>query len=138
MTIKYYHGTSEYLNVGDYLIPRPSNLLNNEKVVFSTDIFEVALMFINKWGNDDMELGSINNQFYIRETYVNAFGNVFKLNKGFVYIVSPETFVSDERLEMKNEFISYEKVKILERIEIKNIMKEIVKSGMFKIKYCYK
>src|SRR5437867_1330327 len=98
-----YHGSSHNIKV---LEPRPSKILDNEKAVFATDSKILAVAFIPKWSDCDIDIGYYKGHLYCCEQYPKAF-NLFTNIKGYVYTVDKNQFISDERLGMKNhEFIS--------------------------------
>ena len=67
--LRFYHGSMFELNVGDFLEPRSSRVLNGEKAVFATLFSPISLLFIPKWGNDDIEQGAYLSIFYLYPTY---------------------------------------------------------------------
>lgn len=124
----YYHGSPTKL---EKLEPRPSFVINNESAVFATDKRYLALVFIAKANDQDIELGFINNKPYILEQYPGAFDKFLKKKSGYIYYLDPKQFKQDKRLGMYNhEFISYNPVNILKTEKIKDIYEELVKSEL--------
>ena len=123
---KYYHG-SKFKIDSKYLEPRASRVIDNEKAVFATNNRAFALMFINKWNDSQIQLGSIGGSLYCLEMHPNTF-NLLK-GSGYIYGLSPSYFSTDKRLGMKKvEFISKKRVTILKVIKIKDALAEIKKS----------
>lgn len=132
----YYHGSNYELNVGDYLEPRSSKVINNEKAVFSTNNRLLAIIFIAKHTNDDFEFGFYNGKLYMMEQYPDAFK--IKLGKvsGWVYYLNKKPFKKDQRLGLKNsEFISRKKEKIIKKEYIKDVYKALKKSTLIMITF---
>lgn len=99
----YYHGSKIQLNT---IEPRPSKVVNNEKVVFATNNKWLSIAFIAKFTDNDIEIGVTNDVLYLCEQYENAFK--FLKCSGYVHYVDEKYFQPDDRLGMKNhEFISH-------------------------------
>lgn len=127
-----YHGSSHKINV---LEPRPSRVIDNEKAVFATNSKTLAVAFIPKWSDCDLDLGYHHNILYCIEQYPAAFDKL-KGVTGFVYTVDGSYFVSDERLGMKqHEFISKTEVPVLSTEIINDVYDYIKKSNMCMITY---
>lgn len=123
----YYHGSLHLIE--KYLVPHASFVLNGKKAVFASNERIVALIFIAKWSDRDIEFGFHGGKKYLIERYPKAF-NLFKTD-GYLYHVDSSDFKSDARLGMKNaEFICSHKVKILNTEYIKNVWNEIKKSDV--------
>jgi hypothetical protein len=119
-----FHGTSEPIQ-GNYLLPKPSQVLQGEEAVFATNRFDFAVLFIAKWTDRDFEFGIVNGKAYCMEMYPNAF-DILKKASGVVYLVQEEYFKTDERLGMKNhEFISKQKVPIDSYVKVGNVWEEL-------------
>jgi gamma-glutamylcyclotransferase (GGCT)/AIG2-like uncharacterized protein YtfP len=120
-----YHGSSHRIKV---LKPRSSNVINGEKAVFATNSKDLAVFFIAKTSDCDIELGYYAGQLYAVEQYPNAF-NLLKNVSGYVYSVDSKLFHSDSRLGMqKHEFICKKAVKVLKTEIIKNVYEYLIKS----------
>ncbi len=120
----YYHGSKT--KIEGYLKPMPSRVIDNEKAVFATPSKTLALIYSCKWNDSDIELGRVNGKLVIREQYPNAF-DLLK-NDGYIYEFSSDGFQTDKRLGMKNdEFINYNKVKILKTYKVSNVLTQIKK-----------
>lgn len=129
MSIKYYyHGSSTDIK-DKYLSPMPSKVLGGEKAVFATNDLYVALLFIPKWSDCDVEFGYYRGQSFIGEHYPGAFDKIFLNKDGYIYYVNSKNFENDERLGLKNiEFISKKKTAILKKKYIKDVFAELKKS----------
>ena len=115
-----YHGSNRRLKT---LQPRPSQIIDKEAAVFATQYPFLAVAFIAKWGDTEIELGFVNGRPYIFERKPNAF-KVLRNTKGYLYEVSGKGFHNDSRLGMpKSEFICDTSVKIKKTTQIKNIFK---------------
>jgi hypothetical protein len=121
----YYHGSNVNIK-GEYLLPYPNKIVNNSKVVFATDEKWIALISIPKFCNEECEYGHVNGVRFITFKSIVEF-NKLKKSSGYLYKVSNMQFQQDTRLGMINhEFISYNKVKIISREEIKDIYQELL------------
>lgn len=124
-----FHGTSKAIE-GNYLIPKPSYVLEGEEAVFATNRFDFAVLFSANWTDKDFEFGIVNGKAYCMEMYPNAF-DILRKASGIVYLVEKEYFGSDERLGMKDhEFISKQKVHINSFVKIPNIWEELISKSM--------
>lgn len=122
----YYHGTIARLNVGDVLNPAKSSLLNQEKVVFATNMKSIALIFIPRWGNKDFNLSVANGKIILKEKYSGAFEKIFAKAKGVIAYVSPSEFQRDKRLGMyDNEFISKDSVTVKKVENVDNVWERL-------------
>ena len=121
----YYHGSSVD-NIAE-LEPRTSRVLSNEKAVFATPERDVALTFAAPWRDSDIEHGSVNGQFYMREKYPNAFQKIYGNKPGYIYSFKEDGFASDPRLT-KSERINKNKVAVLNKEAIQDILAELKKS----------
>lgn len=127
-----YHGTSHDVNS---LEPRPSKVLENEKAVFATDSKDLAVIFIPRWNDCDMDLGYHRGVLYCSEQYPNAFDKL-KNVKGYIYTVDKDKFSSDSRLGMKkHEFICKDSVPIIKKEIIDDAYTYLKKSTICMISY---
>lgn len=131
----YYHGSNTLIN--DWLEPRPSQVVDMEKVVYATNIKWLSLAFIPRASDADIEIGFINFKPYILEQYPGAF-ELFNCS-GYVYHVNRQCFQTDKRLGMFcHEFISHKFVPILYTEKINNVHDELKKHDVtmigFKVK----
>lgn len=119
-----YHGSGIALNIGEYLKPNPSNILNGESMVFATDDYSLAMFFVRQWSKNDFYLGyNKNDNLTMTETYPNQFNKMFQGQSGYIYVVSKKDFSRDKRLGMyDHEFISRNSVKILDRVFIQDTL----------------
>lgn len=117
-----YHGSSARID-GDYLLPRPSAVVNGEKVVFATPDRTLALTFAGRqWSDDDLELGYVNGQLTLEERSAGRFEAVYNRVEAYIYTVDATSFHQDMRLGMyKHEWISDSAVKIQEREYVPNV-----------------
>lgn len=103
------------------LEPRPSSILQEEKVVFATSERWMALAFATRFGGRDIDLGVAEGIPYLAEAKPDAFEQL-KKRDGYLYKVYVQGFCSDPRLGMANrEFINREAVPILEQEYIPNV-----------------
>ena len=117
MTKYYYHGSQS--NIKDYLKPRPSSAINNEKAVFATNLKWLAVFFGTKHSGNDIQSGFYGDTPYLEEVYPGAF-DLLKVSV-YLYYVNEDQFKSDTRCGLQGcEFISKKKVKILKKVKIKN------------------
>ncbi len=125
-----YHGSDKELEV---LEPRASKVIENEKAVFATPDRWMAIVFIPKWTDSDIELGFVNDAPYIKEMYKNAFDKL--KGEGYIHTVKSTGFKIDERLGMQGEeFIRKAKVSV-ESVEfVDDILGELKKSKVKMIK----
>jgi hypothetical protein len=127
----YYHGSPILIDKSKdgcrYLETKFSKILGGQKAVFATNSKEMAILFIPKWTDADIDFGTSNGVFYCMEQYPGAFKLLKK--SGYLYEVPTKPFKSDNRLGIKkHEFISKDKVKIAKYTKIKNAYKELEKS----------
>lgn len=128
----YYHGSSHDLTV---LKPKSSRVIEGEDAVFATDSSDLAVIFIPKWNDCDLDLGYHHNILYVMEQYPGAFEKLKNVS-GFLYSVDPEQFGTDHRLGMqKHEFISKQPVKIVKTEKISSVYKFLKDSSMNMITY---
>jgi hypothetical protein len=126
-----YHGSNKKL---DCLSPSPSKVINGENAVFATNRRWLALCFIAKFEDSDIELGYINGIPYIEELKENAFESL-KV-PGYIYTVPSNNFISDDRLGIQNmEFISTVETNIVETEEIDDVYKELKNTEVYMIPY---
>jgi len=122
-----YHGSPVKLSV---LEPRSSKVIDGEKAVFATDEKWIAMAFIPRWTDDDINLGFHSDGkttvAYLAEMRENAF-DVFKTS-GYVYSVNSAGFIGDPRLGLRgHEFINKSTVKVKEAEHIVDIWTELRK-----------
>lgn len=79
------------------LQPHPSRVMDGEVVVFASQYRDVAISFLVPWTDKDIEQGSVNGKFYMKEMYPGAFER-FRGKAGSIYIVSADGFKKDSRL----------------------------------------
>ena len=129
-----FHGTRHSFD-GEMIKPQKSKVVNDEKVVFATDVFDVAVVFIADWNDNDFEFGHYSNEehYELKEKYPNAFFKKFHGVSGWVHTIHPDDFNPDPRLGMKSEFISKEPVRILTSRRISNVHRFLKKSKKVKI-----
>lgn len=131
----YYHGSTHKLNI---LKPRNSKVIDNEKAVFATNNKDIAVIFIPKWTDCDIDLGFYKGIPYASEQYPDAF-NKLKDVSGYLYYVPKDKFNSDNRLGMKrHEFICRDNVKVQKTEEIKDVYKYLKKSSINLVTYSEK
>lgn len=127
-----YHGSLHNIKILD---PKPTKVLEGEDAVFATDSKALAVIFIPKWNDCDIDLGYHNNILYCLEQYPDAF-NLFKNISGYVHVVSSKQFMSDDRLGMKHhEFISKKKVPVISVEKIDNVYEYLIRSDICMITY---
>lgn len=122
-----YHGSPFDL---DFLKPHPSNVVNNEKVVFATNKKTFALLFLSKWSGRDFDLSRYGNNLPLSfiELRPGALNETFDGKSGYIYKVDGSLFASDDRLGMKNnEFIAKKRVPIIKKEFVKDILKSLKK-----------
>ena len=126
-----YHGS---LKKYDILKPFKSSLINDEPVVFATNKKWIALCFIIKFKDSDIEVGFINDTPYIMELKKNAF-DIFK-TKGFIHKVNKKGFKSNKNLGLKGtEFINKSRVKVIDSEEIDDVYMALKNTEVFLIPY---
>jgi hypothetical protein len=126
----YYHGSIFDIDKSKTINPSKSAVLNQEKVVFATNKRFIALVFIPRWGDDDIRFGKINGRWYVKENKYRAFESIFYNVSGYIYHVDSSNFHTDSRLSLKgSEFISKTPVPILKKEFIKNVWNELQKSS---------
>src|SRR5690606_8964216 len=76
------------------------------------------------WTDDDLELGSVNGQDYLKEKYPQAFEKIFGSRVGYVHVLPDGSFSSDPRL-MPSERISKENVKVEKVKKISDLLKAL-------------
>lgn len=122
---RYYHGSSALIK--DYLLPHPAGVLNGASAVFATNTRWLALVFIPRHTDADLDIGFAAGIPYIAEQYAGA----FKLLKasGYIYEVSPRGFHSDPQLGMQHhEFINPRKVRILRKEYVPDVLAALKKT----------
>ena len=126
-----YHGSNVEVNE---LVPK-KHFLSDEPVVFGTPSKAMALAHLARWTDDDFELGSINEEpLVLKEKYPNAFEEIFRGQKGYIYSVDPEGFESKPNL-MRQERVSFESPEILSVEEIDDVLKALEQSDLVLKKY---
>lgn len=128
----YYHGSSHKVQT---LLPRPSKVIEGEEAVFATDSKDLAVVFIPKWNDCDLDLGYHHNILYVAEQYPGVFEKL-KGTSGYLYSVDSKQFKNDHRLGMQmHEFISKDPVNILKTEKIQDVYQYLEKSLMNMITY---
>lgn len=121
----YYHGSKQKIDV---LLPKPSKVVNMEKVVFATDTIWLSIFFISDARDADIELGFVKGKPYILEQYEGAFDKYLKNVSGYIYYLDKSSFDTDSRLGLQNhEFISKTKVSIVKTVKVNNLYKQLKK-----------
>jgi len=129
-----YHGSN--FKIEKYLEPIESKILDGDKAIFASYYRYLILAFLGKkWSNKDLELGSYKFKTYLVEKRPNAFEDIYKGQKGYMYEVSKSGFKKDERICNKVERIKTTKSKIKNTYEIKDLLEELIKSDILMIKY---
>lgn len=128
-----FHGSKNHID--GHIEPRPSRVINNEFAVFATDDKALSAVFIPKWSDCDLSLGYSDGILYCMEMYPDAF-NLLKGVSGYIYTLSMDGFVTDERLGMKNhEFINVDKVPIIDTEQINDVYEYLLESHICLIKF---
>ena len=115
------------------LEPRPSHVLEGELAVFGTPDRDVALSFSAPWRDDDIQLGSVNGQLYMREQYLGAFVKIFKGKSGIVYSLDGE-FSEDPRLT-RFERIARVPTKVTNAEEIPDILEALQQTKFLMLRH---
>jgi hypothetical protein len=108
-----FHGSKNELSS---LIPFPSHL-SDKPVVFAGKLW-VALSFIPKWNDNDIEHGTINGIPTIKSKNKNA-QDLFNTS-GFIYVLPNEKFTQTKEIA-GYEFISYAEVPVIKTFKIDNV-----------------
>lgn len=126
---KYLYHSSHKNIKGNYLLPFYSPLVK-KKVVFATHIKAMTLKFAGeKWTDNDFSSGRIRGIEYMMPRHKDA---VKKLDThGYIYTISSEGFYKINN----REWIKEEKVKILRRRKIKNVLNALKRHGVKIPKY---
>jgi len=126
--VYYYHGSPYDMDV---IEPKPSELLNNEKVVFATDKKWMAILFAAQWDDKDFEVGSFDGEnWYLMEQRENAIMEKLLNKRGYVYAVVAEQFVEDERVGMPgSEFICRKPVEVQFRWKYDSLYKALMQES---------
>jgi hypothetical protein len=121
---RYYHGSE----TGDItkLTPQESRVLENAKAVFGTDDRDVALSFARRWRDSDIQQGSVDGKYYMREQYPGAFEKIFK-GPGYVYELEDSGFKHDPRLT-KFERYSDKDTNVIKKEYIEDVLEALKKS----------
>lgn len=129
----YYHGSPTEFTV---LKPMPSGVINDESAVFATNTKWLAIFFIAKAKDIDIEAGFYNSKPYILEQYPGAFDNLLKNKSGYVHCLNKHHFRSDKRLGLQqNEFISNDEEKVVKTEKINDLYKSLKKTNVNIISY---
>lgn len=127
-----YHGSSHKLEL---VRPTPSFLFEDKPVVFATPNRDMALVFLSKWTDDDIYLGSENSgDLEIKELKEGAFDRLFKGKFGYIYKLKCDNFKNFPQL-MKEEVVSFENEEIIEVEYIEDILYELNKSKVVMYHY---
>jgi len=133
-----YHGSS----VGGLNILAPRISTHNKNYVYATRHREIAVVFLCKWNDFLLTLGSSGYgdkalPLTLVERYENAFEDIYSKKKGYIYILEDEDFFNDPRIDA-NELVSEREVKPIYCEEIDDVFKEIRElSANGKIGLCY-
>ena len=97
---------------------------HRKKCVYATRNKCVALLFANR-GNKDLDtmIGTINRKLIVVERREGVLKELYD-HKGYIYMLNDNTFSHYKYLWSK-ELISFEEVKINNKIEIPNILKKL-------------
>lgn len=127
-----YHGSTIDLDTNaDYIEPRSSKIIDLEEAVFAANQYWLALFFIAKSGDCDIESGFVNGRPYILEAYPGAYDKFLSGKSGYIYYLKPDNFHSDPRLGLQNyEFISFQKEKIYKKEYIEDIYAALKKTNL--------
>lgn len=116
-----FHGSSVKIDDG-VLRVHPSKVVDGEKVVFATNVFDFAVFFAAHAFDTDIEFGIVNGKAYAMEQYPKAFDLLLKNTEAWIYHVDATKFSSDPRLGMQeHEFISRQDVKPIRSTFISDI-----------------
>ena len=115
-----YHGSIE----DNLEILTPKMGTHRKKCVYATRNKCVALLFANR-GNKDLDtmIGTINRKLIVVERREGVLKELYD-HKGYIYMLNHNTFSHYKYLWSK-ELISFEEVKINNKIEIPNILKKL-------------
>jgi len=107
-----YHGSPFNLG-GGVLEPRASKLLGGEEAVYATNVYELAVLFVAKHTDADIDIGFHCGRLYVIENWPGAFERHLCGAAGYVYTLRGEAFGSDPRLGMpEHEFVCREPVPV--------------------------
>lgn len=115
-----YHGSLE----NNIMILEPKMGTHRKKCVYATRNKCVALLFAKR-GNGDLDtmIGTINKELIVVERREGVLKELYD-RKGYIYEVSDATFAHYNYLWSK-ELISFEQVKVENKIEIPNILEKL-------------
>jgi len=100
----YYHGTTIEID-GEYLLPKPSDVVDMENVVFAARTRWIAAVFSVPWDDTVVQFGTSDDQYILRECHSGAFDR-FKRG-ATIHTISAASFDNDIRLGMYgDEFVS--------------------------------
>jgi len=124
-----FHGSPKKL---DRILPKPSFVINNEKAIFAAPR-EMALVFLNRWDDRDVKVGTVNGQIVIKE--IPGRKSIKELFKGggWLYKFDKKFFKNDHRLGPW-ELISKKEVPYISREYIPSALEEMKK---YDIKFIY-
>ena len=126
-----YHGSSDKHSI---LHPSECDVISGDKAVFATNKRWLALCFIPKFEDTDIQIGFVNNIPYMEELKKDAF-EVLKIS-GYIHRVSSKGFKKDNRLGMKSaEFISTSSVNSLGVEKIDNVYMALKDTNVNMIPY---
>ena len=125
-----YHGSPT--NNLKELSPRPSQVMDNESVVFAGELW-VAISSCCNWNDSDIIQGVSKDRPYIKEVYKDAFKKIYAKG-GYVYTLPAKTFVHDKRLGYY-ELISKVAVSPIKVRYIKDPIKLLKRMGIKIISY---
>jgi hypothetical protein len=123
-----YHGSNFLLT--REISPRKSHLLDGEAAVFATNLRWLALVFIPRSTNDDLDIGFWGDEPYVEEMYAGAF-NLLRGMSGYVYTVDAAGFHGDPRLGLVNhELIRDSAVPIAATEFVPDVFEALKKTGV--------
>lgn len=114
------------------LKPKPSEVVNNESVVFAGSRW-IAVSNVRRWNDSDIVQGVHNDRPYMQEVYKDAFNKVYNTG-GYLYTLPGDTFRNDDRLG-DYEFISSVEVKPIKMEYIAHPLKYMAAMGVTLIPY---
>lgn len=118
-----YHGSNSIIKGN--ITPYQSKIMEGERVIFATPNFDLSVIFIPKWSDEDLDLGRMEGEplFEVKERYKGAFEKL-KIS-GYVYTLRSDNFKKDDGLGMSEEFVSFHEEDVLCIDEIHNVYEYI-------------
>ncbi|MBP48066.1 MAG: hypothetical protein CMH53_09025 [Myxococcales bacterium] len=121
-----YHGSNRRVRK---LKPKESPL-TDKPVVYGTPNRSMALTFMGKWTDDDLELGRVNDgPMTLREKYPGALEKIYRRKRGYLYTLDDKGFRSQKNL-MRSERVTEKSPKILKRERITDILQALEDSDI--------